>query len=136
MAESKYDGDWILRRLAGMVNRLPDTMRMEVPITLTVQGLVIAGLLVSRREYHQETARQISDWFQGFQEDQQSRIRREVQQTFDESLKTPEDDYIHLRAARICYPSSLSPMQVDVLWRGKITSVDGFWLAEVTEVKL
>jgi len=136
MAESKHDEDWILRRLIGMVNRLPDSIRMEVPITLTVQGLVITGLLISRNEYHQETARQISDWFSGFQEEQQARVSKEVQQAFDESLKTPEHDYLHLRGARICYPSSLSPVQVEVLWRGKISSVDGFWLAEVTEVKL
>lgn len=135
MAESKHNGDWVLRRLASMVNRLPDTIRMEIPITLTVQGLVITGVLVSRGEYHRETAKQISDWFSEFEDNQQSRITKEVQQAFDDSLKTAqEDDYFHLRAARICHPSSLSPLQVDVLWRGKISSVDGFWLAEAAEV--
>lgn len=128
--------DWLLAQLIA----LADNGGVETGMTLQLGGLVISGVLISGREYFVEAAKitaaakvtgtagpdlaqvlaRMMDQFKGI-------YPAAGAGEWDEGRKPT---YIHLRNARIALPSGgASPPS---LWRGKLTSVDGYVIGEMT----
>jgi hypothetical protein len=98
----------------------------DIPITLNVKGLVISGVLISEKSYWESFA-------SGALKAMILKAREEGRLEFpeDESDKSDDDEpyeYIHLKNAKIYYPGlgSIPGKGHAVLWRGRISSIDGY----------
>ncbi|MEN5216836.1 gas vesicle accessory protein GvpU [Pseudomonas pudica] len=104
----------------------------QFPITLTIGGNLVSGILISADAYLDEWAEQFSSNFSG---DIQTRVRDEVLGWKDEGAPYEEryvpSQFIHLKQAET-YTSSGRPIVAGgSLWRGKLNSVDGFSLGRL-----
>jgi hypothetical protein len=130
--------DWFLRSTISDLTPLG----VELGITVMVRGMVVSGTLISGAKYFEE----MGNSFQSIGGEHQ-----EVTNAIGESWKAwkvlydkPEDapddwkpeqtSYIHLRDARIFAPGQSSlPSNQGVLWRGKLSSVDGFSMGKMSD---
>jgi len=95
----------------------------EVPITLNVKGLVISGLVISAGAYNQSFGK-------GSFKETVLKLKESGQLDFLDSEPEPPKsevyEYIHLKNAKI-YASGQQPIPADgMLWRGRISSIDGY----------
>lgn len=116
--------DWFLQKLVNLAN---GEAKLEFGLTLTVEGQIVTGTLISHETYFKEFAAA----FAGALPNGDS--EGEVQRVF-ENLGAPSAggdllpmQYICLRAARHLMGNSFAPAS-GMLWRGKISSVSGFSL--------
>lgn len=126
--------DRALRALAA----IPERTNLELGITLSVHGIIVSGFLISEKAYFRgvtdricqdreaplETKNILTDFIQQLQEGLQTRS--------DDSERSLLPEFVHLREAKM-YPSQGKgmPSYGDALWRGRISSVDGFSLGEI-----
>jgi hypothetical protein len=121
---------------------------LEFPVTLSVGGMLISGMLTSYSEYLKlmgETIREmtipelrddtLTDTFAKLAESAQNaaRARQRAEDTAESLGEELEDDvrpeYIHLKDAKVFLAADMGiPTQGGVVWRGKIAAVDGFIL--------
>lgn len=99
-------------------------------VTLTVGGNLVSGLLISLDEYLDEWAAQAS----GQINHQESALF--VKDTVlgwkvDKTQKQPAAQLIHLKDAEVFTSNGRPIAPGGVLWRGKISSVDGFNLGRL-----
>jgi len=131
--------DWFLQSLVSIVNN----ESANIPITLSVGGLLISGEMIGGKTYFNEFARQFKD---GFRE-----ISSQTATTIEESFKklgdvydlipteaqaqaaVPDPRLIHLRNAQT-YHSGGNPIpsEAGALWRGRLDAVDGFSLGRLS----
>ena len=132
------DSDFFLMTLVELVN----VASLEMSITLFVQGTIIIGKMIGEKTYFEGVSNQLKG--AGF-------VPNEAIDTFiancqvsekqpDNSTEKPEispeknepinKEFIHLKDARV-YPSN-SPISTDkgVFWRGRLSRIDGFVLAD------
>lgn len=122
--------DWFLDTLVDLANRLGSGMG----VTLNIKGTVIHGNLISGKLYFEELAKQvepnppddpnqviIADAFRGLI----SKMGEDVYSFDKEDEDRPPPNFIHLKDARILTGNGLIPSNEGVLWRGRLTSVDG-----------
>lgn len=104
--------------LQGFVNYANLFNTDDLPITLTVNGQIITGRLISEQRYHQGLKKTF-----GAKEDFPLEL---------EHLTTPAE-YIHLKDARfMTSDGSTFPIHKSgYLWRGKLSAVDSFVLMQV-----
>ena len=131
--------DWFLGCLINWANQF----NLEQGITLAVGGAIISGQLISGRRYFEEMAAQamagtvtgtedaeslkstIADWYK-----QWTKIYDKPDDAPDDYLP-PMPGFIHLRNAIWLHEGGKStPSNGGVLWRGKLSSIDGFCLGE------
>jgi hypothetical protein len=117
-----------------------DRSDMEVGITLTIGGSTITGRLVAAKEYRKEFGRLMAR-LSGVDPD--SAEGAEVVATFSPDEASPvtgldpevvplaeHPGYLHLKQARVSLGPDLAPAE-GVLWRGRISRVDGWSLGHL-----
>lgn len=106
-----------------------------IGVTLTVKGIIVSGMLISGKKYFEELSKDMKAASR--QEDDMSDTLAKSWQQYTAIYEKPEgasDDwqplpvgYIHLLNARFYAPGqSPIPTNQGILWRGKLSSVDGF----------
>jgi hypothetical protein len=146
--------DWFLQRLVDLTN---DHFALDFPVTLHVKGLTITGVLVSGRTYFERWANELSGSlnFENGEDPEIEKARQTIRENFsrfgeiyptaeeaalaaDEFEADPEGYakkvrrnppmFIHLRDARFFIGDRPVPNNRPVLWRGRLSEVDGFML--------
>jgi len=129
--------DWLLSDLITVFAQ----NGMEMDITLNIGGTLVSGTLISGKTYFNEMA-------DGFVK--APGLSTETVQVMDKYWRgwadiydKPEDagedwepgpaSYVHLRNTR-CFNGGDSPIPVNrgPLWRGRLSSIDGFWLGSLS----
>ncbi|MDV2684655.1 gas vesicle accessory protein GvpU [Alkalihalophilus lindianensis] len=104
----------------------------SLDITLNVKGSLISGTLVSAKEYLDE----LSESFEGGNEVAQ-KVSNELSKASEEAesgSSLPEVSFIHMKHTKVFIGDSKStPSTGKILWRGKLSEVDGFFLGKITD---
>lgn len=134
----KYqEPDWFLQYLIDMVNGSPDGF--EFNMSITVNGMIVTGTLISGRKYFDMFAKAYSDATPG-SADYKEKIRERLAsqgntyntENYDQSSNR-EPSYIHLENAKfLTGPNSPISSPDGILWRGRIIEVSGFILGELS----
>lgn len=133
--------DWMLARVIAFA----DNYRIEQSITLFCGGVIISGIVISGREYCRGLAETVRGYpvFGGKEAGDGpllTAVMAEAYRRFEaeyppfelESEDPPRfPDHIHLRDARIVTPGQSPKPPEGMLWRGKMTAVDGFTLSRL-----
>lgn len=130
--------DWFLRNTISTLTPLG----VELGITVMVGGMVVSGTLISGAKYFEEMGNSIQGKG-GEQEDVVNAIAESWKAwkvIYDKPEDAPDDwkpeqtSFIHLRDARVFAPGQPSlPSNQGVLWRGKLSSIDGFTMAQISD---
>lgn len=130
------DKDWFLADLI----RVFANLGVEFPITLHVRGSVISGKLIGGKTYFEEQSRLIASGTSNHLEIRdllvqmvdQSKLIYERPEDAHDAWTAPSPGFVHLRDARI-FSAHGEPMPSNqgMLWRGKLSSVDGFWFGSL-----
>ena len=105
----------------------------SLDITLNVAGAVITGTLVSAKEYFDS----LSETFEDGSEVAQ-KLSEELAKAGEsvEENQSAEANFIHLKNTKVyCGDSKPTPSKGKIMWRGKISEVDGFFLGKIAESK-
>lgn len=122
--------DFFLQNLVGFANDIG----IESPVTLHVGGFLVSGIVISGAKYFEEFSK---IYGAGFAD---AELGREIagslatlKKIYDRSDKpddpSPPPTYIHLKNCRMFHNSGGPvPNNGSVLWRGRLSCVDGFSL--------
>ncbi|ULT55703.1 gas vesicle protein GvpU [Neobacillus drentensis] len=103
----------------------------SLDITLNVNGSVITGTIISAKEYF-DTLSEIfkdGDDIAIMLSEQLSNAGKSTQSDIDS-----EANFIHMKETKVyCGDSKPTPSKGDILWRGKLTEVNGFFLGKIYE---
>ncbi|UJL47069.1 gas vesicle protein GvpU [Virgibacillus sp. NKC19-16] len=102
-------------------------------ISLLVNGAVVSGTMISAKEYFETLSESFEDG-------------NDIAQTLSDQLvkagesansnKEGEANFVHLKNTSIyCGDSKPTPNKGKILWRGKLSEVDSFFLGKITEPK-
>ena len=122
--------DWFLQNLVGIINGSD----AQLAITLNVGGILISGLLISGHKYFESFA---EAFYSGVVDSDKLKnyfLSLGKVYTSEKEGITKPPVYIHLREAQYYQPGSNHPLPSNegILWRGKISSVDGFLLGKLS----
>lgn len=119
--------DWFLSELIGLANK-----GLEIPITLTIGGALVSGRLISGERYFREFGKSLTS---GIAEESLAESLNLMMEGFAKEYESTEHDYanrpmrfIHLCEAKWVYLNGKIPTEKGPVWRGKISSVDGFFI--------
>ncbi|MGM0866832.1 MAG: gas vesicle accessory protein GvpU [Bacillota bacterium] len=105
----------------------------SLDITLNVNGAVITGTLVSAKEYFDSLSETFEDGSEVAQKLSEELAR--AGESVDENQST-EAHFIHLKNTKVyCGDSKPTPSKGKIMWRGKLSEVDGFFLGKISESK-
>lgn len=105
----------------------------QLDITLNVSGAVITGTLVSAKEYFDSLSETFEDGSEVAQK--LSEELAKAGESVDENQGS-EAHFIHLKNTKVyCGDSKPTPSKGKIMWRGKISEVDGFFLGKIAESK-
>ncbi len=116
--------DVFLQSLVSIVN----SNKVSFSITLTVDGAVLTGTLVSAKEFFDNFAASFSNAWPGGPHEG---LREGFEQwgNVPEGAPDPHEDFIHLKDARYVSGKEMVPsLGTGVVWRGNLNSVSGFSL--------
>lgn len=119
--------DFYLQTLINIVNRNPG---VNVPITVTVNGILISGWIIGGKEYFETFAKDFSDAFDGAADQKsklQSMLAAPASRYEPEKLDDDAPHYLHLRDARVLDGGTAIP-EKGVLWRVRADAVDSMTL--------
>ena len=141
------DADWFLQALV----RIGNDGSLNYPVTLHVGGVTVTGTIVGGREYFElwskaasepitwgdnegpeaaEARKAIKDMFRSFGDAVYPEKKDEDETPVDIFKTGPQ--YIHLKDARFFLGDTFVPNNQSVLWRGRITAVDGWFLGSLS----
>lgn len=124
--------DWLLQWLVKFSNNVGVT----IGITLSIGGTLVSGELVSHKIYFDQFSEDFSSAFKKYEGVDTEELKVGIQNFNREPAEDqpqPALQYLHLKNARV-YTSSATPViGKGQLWRGKISSVDGFTLGSITQ---
>ena len=134
--ELKSGADIVLQGIVAATNQVD----AEIGITLNVSGLVISGQLISSKTYFGELSK-----LMGLAETN-SEGGSAVASAFNKFFQTLADspnssnetqipEYIHLKNARSYISGDSVIPNSGALWRGQLSSVDGFFIGELSVKK-
>ncbi|MEL7074909.1 MAG: gas vesicle accessory protein GvpU [Cyanobacteria bacterium J06629_2] len=108
-----------------------------IGVTLNVKGLIISGELISREKYFkgiiQETERANGDSEMiKIVTDTFTTMDKIIKDKLSEKEKKPFPNYIHLKNARFFPGGNCTPNNKGVLWRGRLSEVDGFSIGNLS----
>lgn len=119
---------------------LADKYLFKTTITILVKGTIIEGHLISEDAYFEGIKQKISNNHIGMPN---STRTGEFLQTFKTSKHRNDDfkerkdwinrEYIHLESARIHFGESPLTLRNEPYWRGRLSSIDGYWLESLSE---
>jgi hypothetical protein len=103
----------------------------SLDITLNVKGAVITGTMISAREYFNTLSEIFEDGNEVAQMlSEQLGKAGEASQSSDDS----EAFFIHMKETKVyCGDSKPTPSKGEILWRGKINEIDGFFLGKILD---
>ena len=126
--------DFFLQTLVNIVNTTPFT----IGITLNVGGLLISGELFSGKYYFEESGAQIASSLKdlGLPKPTHEKIKKSIAKFGSVYNKKPKEIespvYIHLTNAKFITATGKSiPDYQNVIWRGRISEVQGFILGSL-----
>ncbi|HEX8192343.1 MAG TPA: gas vesicle accessory protein GvpU [Allosphingosinicella sp.] len=132
--ETPEGTDWLLKTFVEEANARKGDF---FSITLSVGGSVVAGTLVGVSEYFRAIAKSFYSDDETPEEGTWASWLLEAAKDADDFIdedpeRTPPARYIHLRDARIhAHGQRPLPTNEGVWWRGKLSSVDGFWIGRL-----
>ena len=140
--------DWLLEELVSVMNQSADS---SLSIVLTVKGVVMSGMLIGVRQYFELLGRSLGEGFRNSAVGESSRedasqveetyakIGRVAQAAFNDETPAhgrggPQIRFLHLKDPRILVGDQVSQLNspVPLVWRGKLSEVDGFMLGNLT----
>ena len=128
----KWEGrqtDGVLQWFAQFVNATP----FRVPMTLTVGGNLISGEMISEEAYFEQLAANFSGALPEENKDTGKKLIQMLQPVHDaDSEERPVCQFIHMQETRVFADAGKPIISSGVLWRGKISSVDGFSLGSLS----
>ncbi|NLI91673.1 MAG: hypothetical protein GX434_05540 [Peptococcaceae bacterium] len=105
---------------------------LSLGITLNINGTIISGQLISKKEYFERLVQSLLN-LSGI--NGMSRLNANPSYTntdWDTFYAKGGEAYIHLKKTKIYFSSNdTTPSDNRVLWRGKVSSVDGFILGHL-----
>ncbi|WP_175989919.1 gas vesicle accessory protein GvpU [Bacillus sp. Marseille-Q1617] len=102
-------------------------------ITLNVNGAVITGTLISAKDYFDALSENFEDGSDVAQKLSEELVKAGEQ--VDEGALS-EANFIHLKNTKVyCGDNKPTPSKGKILWRGKLSEVDGFFLGKISESK-
>jgi hypothetical protein len=115
--------DWFLGMLVNMINGNDNC----IGITLSVGGSIISGQLISGHKYFEEFAAVFCKNYTDYNAEMVSKFSSfgDVYKSDDKSMPV---NYIHLKDAKVFQSGGTTIPSSSVLWRGKLDSIDGFFL--------
>lgn len=128
--------DWFLEStIRNLVNQ-----GIEISITLTVGGAYVTGLLTSGKRYFEELGQTLANASRA--PDDTAAVLGEAWKGYTALYERPADApddwqpppvaFVHLRNARYIAPGQQPmPGKGHMLWRGKLSSIDGFSLGTI-----
>ncbi|MFP7478980.1 gas vesicle accessory protein GvpU [Terribacillus saccharophilus] len=99
-------------------------------ITLHVKGALVTGTIISAASYFSNLKESISE------ENDIAKQLKEALEQAEESADSNQSDaeYIHLKnMATYVAESKTTPSDADLLWRGKLSEIDGFFLGRMSD---
>ncbi|WP_257347620.1 gas vesicle accessory protein GvpU [Pseudalkalibacillus decolorationis] len=102
-------------------------------ITLNVSGAVVSGTMVSAKEYFETLSETFEDGSDIAQE-----VSSQLAATSEsvDSISNGGADFIHLKNTRVyCGDNKPTPSKGKILWRGKLSEIDGFFLGKISDSK-
>jgi len=101
----------------------------SLDITLNVKGAVITGTIVSAKEYF-ETLSEIFDDGNEVAQKLSEQLSRAGESAHSDG--SSEANFIHMKETKVyCGDSKSTPSKGEILWRGKLSEVDGFFLGKI-----
>ena len=131
------DKDWFLQQLVDFVN----DHGFIIPVTLSVSGQLITGTLISGKDYFDKFSNQFAKPLEANEPELYESLNSIFEQhkaIYDIPIeqKTQPPNYLHLADAFILESNNITPTSAEgFLWRGMISSVDGFSLGKLTYSK-
>ncbi len=123
-----------------MLVHVANTSDVEMGITLHVHGQMVTGRLISGNTYWSESAADLRASGKGPTElieamaESMERVAEEYRATYTDSETVAEHPsmtaFLHLRNAHTLGPQGPTPTD-GALWRGRLSSVDGFTFGEL-----
>ncbi|KMJ57773.1 gas vesicle protein GvpU [Bacillus sp. LL01] len=102
----------------------------SLDITLNVNGAVISGTLIPAKDYFETMSETFED---GNEVAQKISDQLAAAGESFESSKEAEANFIHLKNTKVyCGDSKPTPSEGKILWRGKLSEVDGFFLGRIS----
>lgn len=100
----------------------------SLDITLNVKGAVITGTMVSAQEYFH----MLSETFEGGNETAQM-VSDQLEKAGEASrTNNAEAHFLHMKDTKVyCGDSKPTPSKGKILWRGKLSEIDGFFLGKI-----
>jgi len=136
---SIVDGkDWFLQSIIDTVIN----EGIDIGVTLTIGGTIISGMLIGGRKYFEQLGDMLAD--QSKDDDDITNVLGTGWKQYSEIYSKPEGtpdgwrppaaSYIHLKDAKIFMPGQKPiPTNNGFLWRGRLSSVDGFSIGNLSE---
>jgi hypothetical protein len=102
---------------------------LSLDITLNVKGAVITGTMVSAKEYFNALSETLEDGNEIAQA-----VSEQLEKAGEAAEANPDSEayFIHMKNTKVyCGDSKPTPSKGEILWRGKLTEVDGFFLGKI-----
>ncbi|WP_174615706.1 gas vesicle accessory protein GvpU [Virgibacillus ihumii] len=105
----------------------------ELDISLVIHGIIVTGTLISAGDYFENISKSFEDG-----SEVSHKLSKQLSKAGEavESGNHSDVHYIHLKNTRIyCGDSKPTPSKGKILWRGKLSEVDSFFLGKIAEPK-
>ncbi|WP_150284214.1 gas vesicle accessory protein GvpU [Rummeliibacillus sp. TYF-LIM-RU47] len=131
--------DVFLQSLIHLTNTISG---FQAGITINVNGTIISGLIIGKDEYQEKLIQSLKEskgiapvLGQGIEESLAEVKKAKAEEDIEEDIeeKIEEYEFINLIDAHFFSPDGNAlPGREGFLWRGKIESIDGFTLSQIT----
>jgi len=127
--------DYFLRAMVDLVNKT----NISFDVTLTVDGFLVSGHLVSGKAYFEGVSSEMADAFKKSAAEEASESIRSyflsfgnVYDNIQEDPNRPLPVFIHLKGAKFFHNSGAAiPKNRGIWWRGRISCVSGFCMGSL-----
>ncbi|KMY55839.1 gas vesicle protein GvpU [Bacillus sp. FJAT-27231] len=105
----------------------------SLDITLNIKGAVVTGTIISAQEYFDRLSRLFEDG------DEVAQMLSEQLEDAGEAAHAQDNAeayFIHMKDTKVyCGDSKPTPSKGEILWRGKLSEIDGFFLGKIFDHK-
>ncbi|PKR79148.1 gas vesicle protein GvpU [Halalkalibacillus sediminis] len=126
---SNTKNDALLEQIINQVH----SGELSVDVSLNVNGTLVTGTIISASEYLDTVA----GYFSG-KSDAEKKMKEKLSQGKEQldNQRETEINFIHLKDANFFdEKGNALPSEGGVLWRGKLTQVDGYFLGKIKKGK-
>lgn len=105
----------------------------ELDISLIVNGTIVTGTIIAAKDYFEQLSESLENG---------NDVAQELSEKFKAAGESADNNndgeahFIHMKKTKIyCGDSKPTPSKGDILWRGKLSEVDSFFLGKISEPK-